>query len=137
MLFRSPDGSIDLTAFDAKIHGSTLKYEESGDNLGFWTNDRDWAEWTFTVTKPGTFDVAMTFSCDGKSAGGVHQLKLVDQVLDGKVESTGGWTKFKTVSAGRFIIAEPGEWSLGVRGRKAEKAEGLMNLRAVKLTPVR
>jgi alpha-L-fucosidase len=136
-LGQGPDGSLELSAFDARIHGSTLKYEESGDNLGFWTNDRDWAEWSFKVTMPGTFDVVVTYACDAKSAGGVYQVKLVDQVLDGKIESTGKWTKFKTVSAGRFIIAEPGEWSLGLRGRKAPGAEGLMNVRSVKLTPAK
>jgi alpha-L-fucosidase len=136
-LGQGPDGSLELSAFDARVHGSTLKYEESGDNLGFWTNDRDWAEWSFKVTMPGTFDVVVTYACDAKSAGGVYQVKLVDQVLDGKIESTGKWTKFKTVSAGRFIIAEPGEWSLGLRGRKAPGAEGLMNVRSVKLTPAK
>ena len=38
---------------------SEIKYEtgDQRDNLGFWTNPDDWADWTFKVTRPGKFEV--------------------------------------------------------------------------------
>lgn len=134
---QAADGTIELDAPAAKIHGESLRYAGSEDCLGDWTRDRDGAEWSFTVTRPGVFEAAVTYACDAKSAGGVYQVKLIDQVLDGKTESTGGWTKFKTFPVGRFTISEPGAWSIGVRGRKPEKAGSLMKLRSVKLIPVK
>ena len=53
------DGSVVLPASEARLHGSDIKYEtgHQRDNLGFWTNPADWADWEFQVTRPGKFEV--------------------------------------------------------------------------------
>ena len=49
-------------AKNAKVHGSKLRYEDQPhkDTLGFWVQQKDWAEWTFELPNEGKFDVFRT-----------------------------------------------------------------------------
>jgi alpha-L-fucosidase len=59
------DGSVTLPAVDAAIHGATARYDGNPgkDNIGYWTNAQDWVDWWFSVKKPGTFEVQVTYAC--------------------------------------------------------------------------
>jgi alpha-L-fucosidase len=126
------DGSIVLPASEARTHGSDLKYEtgHQRDNLGFWTNPSDWADWTFQVTKPGKFEVAAESSALAKAS---LQISLGDSQTTGAVIVTGDYGKFKVAKLGTVEIASPGKATLAVRPVK----EGWhpVNLKAIRLKP--
>ena len=132
-LTQAADGSLALAAADAEIHGSTLKYEEGGRNLGFWLNDQDWAEWRVRIDRPGTFQIEVEAACDPKSAGARYAVSVVDQSVGGTLESTGGWDKYAVLKPGRITIPEKGEYRVAVKGRKT--GEAVMNLRTVRFAP--
>src|SRR5262249_52939164 len=59
-IVQDPDGSIQLTASEADLHGSQIKYESGDrrDNIGFWFDPAEWAEWNVQITKPGKFEIS-------------------------------------------------------------------------------
>ena len=131
---QADDGSVALKAFDATPHGNQLRYESDKDCLGFWLDRNDWVSWDFVVTKPGTFDVNITWACDQGAGGSEFVVAVADQSVKGKVEETGSWTAFKTEKLGSLAIDKPGKVTLSV---KATSKPGLavMNLRSIVLEP--
>jgi hypothetical protein len=129
---QNADGSITLTASDARIHGEQLRFEsgEHRDSLGFWTNPSDWPEWEVAVAKPGRFDVSADLASLGNSsfvfAAGTKTVK-VDTV------ATGDYGKFQSVHLGTVEIARPGKITFAVKPLR----EGWqpINLRVVRLKP--
>jgi alpha-L-fucosidase len=65
-IMQSADRSLTLRAVEANLHGETLRYEEGygKDNIGYWTNAKDWVSWDIEVKQPGTFDVVITYAAD-------------------------------------------------------------------------
>ena len=59
------EGRIVLEAWNAEIHGQTPRYESSSekDQIGYWSNPQDYVSWDFEVLRPGTYEVAVTYSC--------------------------------------------------------------------------
>src|SRR5262245_5731606 len=62
---------IVLHARDAKIHGTTVRYEPQPhkDTIGYWTKLEDWVSWDFHATNAGTYEVEILQGC-GKGSGG-------------------------------------------------------------------
>ncbi|MDB6064047.1 MAG: Alpha-L-fucosidase, partial [Pedosphaera sp.] len=132
------DGAIKLLAEDADIKGSTAQLENKGEqsNIGYWSNTRDYVQWTLPVTKPGTFEVEITYSCEPGSEGCEYLVAAGNEKLRGKVVATGSWEDFKTVTVGPMDIVETGKtvFTLKAATRKL-KGAGLMNLRSVVFKP--
>ena len=63
-ILQARDGSLSLPASAAALHGNTLQYEAGGghDNVGYWTDPGDWADWEMKATKPGRFAVSATIA---------------------------------------------------------------------------
>jgi hypothetical protein len=126
------DGSMVLPASEARTHGSDLKYEtgHERDNLGFWTNPADWADWTFQVTKPGKFDVTAEVAAMDKAS---LEVSVGDSRSHGAAASTGDYGKFKVARLGTIEINAPGKATLAVRPVK----DGWhpLNLKAIRLKP--
>lgn len=154
-------GVIKLTASEATLHGTTFKCQGSGadENIGFWLDKNDWVSWDFKVTKPGKFDVHVTLACEPASAGSTFDMtlnqqsnvavkavlprkrskvsvKLAEQKLSGKVESTGGWDKFVDVNLGTLTIAQPGRCTLSIKPTE-KPHDAVMNLKSVVLKPMK
>jgi alpha-L-fucosidase len=136
-IIQTPDGSITLPAIDATIHGTTARVQstEGKDNIGYWTEAKDWAGWDLTVRVPGTFDVEVTYACEDAAAGSDYIIELAGRKLTGKVEGTGGWDKFITKKLGRFRIDSTGRRTLTVRATTMPRG-AVMNLAEVNLKPV-
>ena len=121
-----------LPASEARLHGSDLKYEtgHQRDNLGFWTNPEDWADWEFKVTKPGKFDVTRRSRRLGKGLPGSLRRR---QPTTGTAAVTGDYGKFKVAKLGTVEIPSPGKATLAVRPVK----DGWhpLNLKAIRLKP--
>ncbi len=126
------DGSVVLPASDARLHGTTIKYEtgHQRDNLGFWTNPADWADWTFQVTKPGKFEVAAEAAALDKAS---LQVSVGDSETTHAVVVTGDYGKFKVAQLGTLEIPAPGQVTLALRPVK----DGWhpVNLKAIRLKP--
>jgi hypothetical protein len=130
------DGRFILKAGQAVIHGDTAQYEQGGgkDNIGFWTNVRDWVSWDFTLDKAGEFEVELTYAADQGSGGAEFTVGGGAAPLSGKVKETGGWTTWSTDKLG-VVELPAGKVTLSVKP-KSKPGLGVMNLKSVVLRPV-
>src|SRR5215471_185202 len=127
------NGSIVLQARDACLRGGAIKYEfgPQRDNIGYWFNSQDYADWDVQVTKPGQFEVSIeTASPDSASL----TIALGDQKVKAAVSPTGDFGKFKTATVGVLEIASKGEIKLTVKPVK--QGWNPINLKSVTLKPV-
>ncbi len=126
------DGSITLAASEASIHGSQLHYESGDrrDNLGFWVDPADWADWEVKVTKAGKFDVTADIAAQGS---GAFVVSTGGQSVKAKAPNTGDYGKFRNVKLGTLEIASPGKVKIAVK----PEADGWqpMNLKSIRLKP--
>jgi hypothetical protein len=132
-LRQAPDGSIQLPASVADLHGA-LQYEIGAgkDNIGMWTSPADTADWTFKVDHAGQFKVIADIAAVD---AGKFQVMVDGQKLEGTVPVTKDYTKFQTVTLdGTLEIEKPGIVTVTVK----PVAEGWhpMNLRSLRLTPL-
>ena len=136
-LGQADDGTVLLHARDAVCHGANIRYESADgkDNIGFWTNQNDWVSWDFTVAKPGSFELEITYAaspgCTSQYAVGVG-----DRELAGQVKVTGSWTSFQSEKLGKIELAKAGRHTLTVKA-KDFVGEGVMNLQSIVLRPVK
>jgi alpha-L-fucosidase len=132
---QAADGSVKLPAIDATIHGSTARHDSAmgNENIGFWSDIKDWVDWNLSVKKAGEFDVEVTYACNNADAGSEFTVEVAGKKLTGKVEGTGGWTKLVTKNLGRIEIAA-GRHTLAVRATTMPKG-AVMDLRSVVLKP--
>jgi alpha-L-fucosidase len=132
LLTQGADGRMKLPASEAITHGSQIKYESGGgkDNLGYWTNPGDWAEWQFKITRPGRFTVSAEMAAQGS---GKFTLRAGDTDLAGTAPNTGDYGKFQKLELGTLEIPAAGKTTLSVKAVK----EGWqpLNLKSVTLTP--
>ena len=137
------DGSITLHGRDATVLGTALRYEpaEKKQTLGYWTRSTDAATWTFTVRRPGAFDVEVLQGC-GTGHGGSEMLVELDggaaaapAPLTFTVEDTGGFQAFKPRTIGRVQVSTPGTHRLRIAPQKIAKAAAC-DIRQVRLIPV-
>lgn len=124
-----------LLARDALTHGEHIRYESGGgkDNVGFWTDPKDWVEWIVRVETPGLFEVELTYACIAPG-GSRYRVEIAGKQLEATVKPTGSWTSFQTVRIGRVELPE-GRHQLAVRALD-KVGEGVMNLKSIVLHPV-
>jgi arylsulfatase A-like enzyme len=135
---QSDDGTITLPARTAETYGTTLRYEPlpHKNTLGFWVRAEDWAEWEFTVTKPGAFTVEPLQGC-GKGQGGSEvEFTVAGQTFTMTVEDTGHFQNFKPREIGTVKIEKPGRYMLKVKPKSKVKS-AVMDLRQVTLKPAK
>ena len=139
------DGTITLHSRTCRVRGTQLRFEPlpHKNTLGFWTNMDDYAEFDFTLTKPGTFRVELLQGC-GKGSGGAEvELAVIQQgasvpgsTLTFTVKDTGGFQNFETRDVGTLTIKNPGRHSLTVRA-KTKPGVAVMDLRQIVLRPTK
>jgi alpha-L-fucosidase len=128
------DGSIRLDATDAKIIGQTAQLE--GENIGYWTEAKDYVQWKVNVTKPGAFTVNLDYACEPGSEGSEYEIIAGEQKLTGKIASTGSWRRFRSVRVGTLNLDQPGVATILVKPL-SKPGSAVMNLRTVILRPQR
>jgi alpha-L-fucosidase len=132
-ILQAQDGSLQLPASAAGLHGNTLKFETGGghDNIGYWTDPGDWADWDIKATKPGRFVVTASIAAQ---ASGSFDVSMGGKTLHCTAPVTGNYTTFQTVSLGVIEVASAGKVTLAVH----PVADGWqpMNLKAIQLKPV-
>jgi alpha-L-fucosidase len=131
---QAADGTLLLRGADAEVHGSQLQYESGNgkDNLGYWMDPGDWAEWRFEITTPGRFFISAEIAAQGS---GSFTIRVGDSSLEGNAPNTGSYTKFVKVDLGAITIPSAGKTSLSIRPITRDWQP--MNLKAIKLTPLK
>jgi hypothetical protein len=132
-----PEGQLSLLAELAEVHGTRVRYErESGmDNIGYWTSADDYVTWWFQAREAGFYRVELTFSCNDTDEGSTFVVAVGSEQLPGKVRATGTWRDFQTEELGRIHLSQ-GKNVLVV-WPKAKSRGAVMNLREIRLTPVK
>ena len=127
------DGTVQLLASDADLHGG-LKYEDGGgkDNIGYWTNPADTAQWTFKLNQAGKFNLTAEIASLGS---GQFELTVDSQKLTGAAPDTKDYTKFKTIPLAGTLELPAGIHTLTLK----PVATGWepLNLRHLQLTPAK
>ena len=77
----------------------------------------------------------ITFACQDANAGSEYVVEVAGQKLTGKVEATGGWTKFITRKLGSVRIDDAGRQTITVRSTAMPNGV-VMDLRSIFLKPV-
>ncbi len=110
------DGSIQLLAECAEIHGNSPKLEtkpdESYSNIGYWGNPGDWVSWNFEVGDPGRYDVVVRASSAGRASG--FLVEVNQQRIKASSRITSSWSDFETYKVGQFEINKKGLHTLTV-----------------------
>ncbi len=132
----SGDGSLELLAKQATTWSENMRYEPKPEKncLGFWTEKDDFAEWEFTVSKPGKYAVTVHQGC-GAGGGSKVAVTLGEQKLNFTVKDTGGFQKWAPVKAGELDIAQPGTYRLMVKP-ETKSGKAIMDVQKVVLAPV-
>jgi hypothetical protein len=128
------DGSVILSARDATVHGTRLRYERAKSTLGYWSNADDWVSWEFEITQPGNLIVDLTESCGPDSAGSHYTVEVGDQKLKDKVQETGSFRLFRVRRLGTLQFEKPGLYTLSVRAQDKPQF-AVMDLRSIRLSP--
>ncbi len=129
-------GEIVLRSHDATTHSVMMRYEPATNKncLGYWVNASDWADWEFTVTQPGTFDIEVWQGC-GKGQGGSDVAVEVDgRRFDFVVEETGHFQSFLPRHLGHVRLATAGRHTLAIKPQR-KQAGAIMDIRQVRLVP--
>jgi hypothetical protein len=135
---QADDGSITLHGRDATVRGTVLRYEpaEAKQTLGYWVNPRDRAEWTFTISEPGTFEVEVLQGCGTDQGGSDMMVRLGDESLAFVVEETGHFQNFRPRVIGEITLPAAGEYTLSVQPERIAKSAAC-DIRQITLKPVR
>jgi alpha-L-fucosidase len=130
-------GAYTLKASDAEVHGETARYEPDGDKnaIGYWTNAGDYVTWVCNVPAAGKYAVSVTFACENGSDSSAYTVSAGKASVAGKVSGTGSWTAFQEKSLGTIDLPA-GKTTIAVKVT-SKPGYAVMNLRQVKLTPVK
>jgi putative membrane-bound dehydrogenase-like protein len=130
------DGSLTLPATAAEIYGTTLIFEPQYKNLGYWSSADDYAAWTFRVPKAGRYLAVLEYACDNGNAGNMFAIDTDGGTLTGKVTGTGNWDTYRKLNAG-VVNLPAGEQRLTMRPEAGIRGGALIDLKAIRLTPVK
>ena len=132
-IMQESDGAVRLMASEADLHGG-LQYEKGDgkDNIGYWSNPSDTANWTFKIDRPGKFKVTAEIAA---LEADKFEVVVGDQKISGTAPATKDYTKFKRTNLGGSLDLAAGSVTLTVK----PVAEGwqAINLRSVTLQPVK
>lgn len=131
-------GRIVLHSSKALAHGTKLHYEdpEAKNTLGYWTDPADWAEWKFTVDRPGSYTIQIWQGCGKGSGGSEIEMTCAGQANKFIVEETGGFQNFKVREVGTIQFEKPGPQTFELRV-KSKPGMAVMDCRQILLVPVR
>ncbi len=129
------NGTITLTAADADVVGATARLEgDNPVNIGYWTDARDYLQWTVKVIKPGTFTAEITSACPNDVAGSAYTFAIGDQKIKGTVGATGDWRNYQTTRLDAIRIEKAGTLTMTLQPTN-KPGMAVMNFRSLVLQP--
>lgn len=134
---QSIDGTIVLEAKSATTWSENMRYEPKPEKncLGFWTSEKDWAEWIFDVSAPGKFEVTVHYGCGTGNEGSEVAVLINDQTREFTVEDTGGFQSWKEKELGTVELDVAGENKIAIVP-KNKAAKAVMDISKIVLKPV-
>lgn len=131
-----PEGTIVLRAADARVEGTTARYEPGAtrDSIGFWTNAEDEVAWPAAAAGPGVYRVVVEYACASGQDGSVVRIGDMGAGVEFTVASTGSWGKFRRVDLGEVKLGDVQDRVVRVKPLSMPLG-AVMNLRSVRLIP--
>ncbi len=134
-------GGFDLPAHLAMPYGEMLRYEPQPhkNTIGYWVNEKDYADWLVQVKTPGTFHVEILQGC-GTGQGGSE---VAVSIIKGKkilssapfiVQDTGHFQNFKWRRIGKVQIDKESIHTVRIHALKKAK-NAVMDVRKIRLVP--
>lgn len=133
LIFQEADGSVNLDASFAQLHGPTLRLGIAGNVsvIDQWESMDDWVSWNFKVAKvppQGVFHVRVTYAARADADGGSFIIAVGDQKKECDIRGKG-----EPVTDEYFLaVPSSGEHTLTVRA-KSKPSRRLMTLKSVNL----
>jgi hypothetical protein len=133
LIFQEADGSVNLDASFAQLHGPTLRLGIAGNVnvIDAWESMDDWVSWNFKVVKvppQGIFQVRVTYAARAEADGGSFVIAVGDQKKECDIRGKG-----EPVTDEYFLaVPNSGEHTLTVRA-KSKPSQRLMTLKSVNL----
>jgi len=128
---------ISLPAKLAITHGQTLRFEPQPhkNTVGYWSNEKDTAEWKLNIDKAGAYEVDILQGCGAGHGGSDVEVKIQDQTVAFQVQETGHFQNFIWRTLGTVTLKPAECESLQVVPKK-KVAGAVMDVRAIRLVPV-
>jgi len=128
-----------LTAKEAKLHGTSIRLNPGGVDIGFWMDPSEWVSWNFSIQTPGTYEIELMYGCPRTQEGSTFNLQVGTEggktlaSARGTVKATGRkWDDHQVIKYGKTAISTAGKYTLSIKPtHKARMA--VMNLRSVRL----
>ena len=130
-----PDGQVRLIAERGQGIGPNIKYMPEWKAFG-WYTAADRVEWEVEIKKAGQYDVFLDWSVSDDTARNPFVFEGGGASIGGVVGKTGSWETFKEEKIGRMTLS-PGLIKMVFRGTSPDPKSGLLDLREVRLVPVK
>lgn len=132
---QTTDGRILFSALDAKVEGTQAKLEThpGSHRIGFWNKVEDKVNWPYKPTRPGMYDIAMTYSL----ASGSSKVKVEfgGETREVELAATGSWYHYTSVPVGRVYLEDDRKKTALTVTPVSKTGGAVMNLKAVILDP--
>jgi lysophospholipase L1-like esterase len=102
--------------------------------LGYWVNEKDWAQFEFTLKRPGRYHVIPHVGC-GTNGGSLVHFEVAGQTLPLQVPATGHFQNFVQKDLGIVELDHPGRYTLSIKPQRKEGV-AVMDIRRLELRPV-
>lgn len=103
---KAKDNAIELHSRYAIVHGEMLRFEPQPhkNTVGYWVNEKDWAEWQCEPTKAGRYQVELRYGCGNGQGGSDIHISIGEQKLPFQVAATGGFQAWRDVKLGEVAL---------------------------------
>jgi len=136
LVMAGADGAYLLTAETGKPVGPDIKYMPEWRAFGWFRSD-DRVEWETDIAKEGEYDVYLEWSVSDEESGKTFLMEAGKEQLTGTVAKSGSWETFKNEKIGRINLKQ-GKQQIVFRSKsKFGKDGALLDLRQLKLVPVK
>jgi putative heme-binding domain-containing protein len=127
-------GTIRLAATNCRIYGDQIRFEPVHNNIGYWSNQDDYVQWTLEVEQMGRYEVWLDYACPDHTAGNAFSFTCGSQTLAGSIDGTGTWDDYRQVKLGTIDLAQ--SKLIAAFGPEPGLKRWLLDLRAIELKPV-
>jgi alpha-L-fucosidase len=137
----STDHSFELKAAEAKILGHilVLEGEHGAENLGYWMDPSDKAQWIVNVPEKSATDyrVEVEFACPPGVGGSRYAIEVdgKETGIGGIVAETGAWNAYRRATLESNLKLTPGYHTVQIVAL-AMPSMAVMNLRGLTLLPM-
>ena len=119
-----------LGVMSAKMHGKGAR--RRGGRVTAWRDPKTWFSWQVELKKPGRIPVHVHQAYARREPGSRYVLSVGESRLEGRVQPTGGWDKFRFIKIGEVDVPKPGKVTVSIKPMTEGKRYS-MDLRAVVL----